>query len=61
MIRSTEMISAQNELNVTNPVASNKTTKKHLFTINTTLLMLKLISHIKKANKKIYKMYIIQS
>ena len=49
------MISAQNELNVMNPVATNKTTKKRLFTVNMTLLMLMLISHIKRATKKCIK------
>jgi len=44
------MIRAQNELNVMHPVAPNKTMKKHLLTVNITLLMLMLISHIKKAN-----------
>ena len=49
-MQSTQMVSAQNELNVMNPVASSKTTKKHFFTVNVTLLMLRLISHITKAN-----------
>jgi len=61
MIRSTQMISTQNELNVMNPVALNKTTKKRLFTVNMTLLMLMLISHMKRATKKIYKIHTIQS